>query len=53
MVRDFGGLIVINAGTLFRAHKPCVATVEFNKRWVQFHDFEDGVLVPHCQRVRF
>jgi putative phosphoesterase len=53
MVRDFGGLIVINAGTLFRIRQPCVATADFGERWVQSHDFEDGVLVPHCQCVRF
>lgn len=53
MVRDFGGLVVINAGTLFRIQQPCVATADFNQRWVQFHAFEDGVLVPHCQQIRF
>ena len=53
MVRDFGGLVVINSGTLLRAHKPCVATADLSERRVQFHDFEDGVLVPYCQRVGF
>lgn len=53
MVRDFGGLVVINAGTLFRVGQPCVATADFGERWLQFHDFEEDVLIPYCERIEF
>ncbi len=53
MVRDFGSLIVINTGTLFRPHEPCFATVDFGERWVQFHDFEAGALIPFCRKTVF
>jgi len=53
MVRAFDELLVINAGTLFRAHEPCCATVDFAKCFVQFHDFEDEIFVPNCERLEW
>lgn len=38
MVKDFGGVTVINAGTLFREHEPCFAHIDFARRLVSFYD---------------
>ncbi len=37
MVRDFGGLTVVNVGTLLRAHDPCFALFAFDERKVSFY----------------
>ena len=49
----FGSLVVINAGTLFRQHEPRFAIVDFVRKFVQFHDFEDGELIPFCREIAF
>lgn len=40
MVRDFGGVTVINAGTLLRGHAPCFALLNFKSRTVVFYDID-------------
>lgn len=39
MVRSFGPVTIINAGTLFADHLPCFAIVDFSTRAVQFTNF--------------
>lgn len=42
MVRDFGGVTVINVGTLFREHKPCFSVLDFDSGTVTFYDVSPG-----------
>lgn len=53
MVRRIGKLTAINAGTLLLSQHPRIATVDFEHGFVQFHDFENGALIPNCKRVDF
>lgn len=46
MVRRFGQLTVINAGTLFRANDPCFAVVDFAAGQAQFFDVAAGRIAP-------
>jgi predicted phosphodiesterase len=47
MVRTFDGLTLINAGTLYREHAPCVALIDFARGEVLFHDVhEDRISDP-------
>lgn len=38
LVRSFGEMTIINAGTLYRKHKPCFGVVDFEARHVQFYE---------------
>ncbi len=38
MVRHFGRLTIINAGTLFRGHSPCVAILDFEELTTMFFE---------------
>lgn len=40
MVRDFGGVTVINTGTLRRDHDSCFAILDFGARIVTFYDID-------------
>jgi putative phosphoesterase len=42
MVRDFGGLTVINAGTLLGPHDPCIALCNFSEASVRFYSITPG-----------
>jgi predicted phosphodiesterase len=42
MVKDFGGVTVINVGTLFREHEPCFTSVDFVQREVSFYQIGSG-----------
>jgi putative phosphoesterase len=42
MVRDLGGLTVINVGTIFRDHEPCFAIVDFEGGQVNFYEIPRG-----------
>ena len=42
MVRQFAGLIVINAGTLFREHDPCFLTLDFDARLATYREPKKG-----------
>lgn len=53
MVRRMENLTAINAGTLLPLQHPRVATVDFERGCVQFHDFENGALIPNCKRIDF
>jgi predicted phosphodiesterase len=44
MVRHFGGLAVINAGTLFRENDPCFAVIDIAAGRVEFFDVGAGVI---------
>jgi predicted phosphodiesterase len=46
MVRCFGRLTIINAGTLFRENKPCFAVIDFEAGRVEFFDLAAGGIVP-------
>ncbi len=51
MVRRFGSLTAINAGTLLETQHPRVATLDFVESCMQFHDFAKGELIPNYKRV--
>jgi putative phosphoesterase len=51
MVRRFGHLAVVNAGTIHRAYRPCVAIVDFSGREVLFHDIGDDLRVGEAERL--
>ena len=38
LVRSFEDLTIINAGTLYRKHRPCVCVADFVVGQVQFYD---------------
>jgi putative phosphoesterase len=46
MVRDLGGLTVINVGTIFRDHEPCFAIVDFEVGQVNFYE------IPTASEIR-
>ena len=46
MVRRFGRLTIINAGTLFRENDPCFAVVDFEAGRVDFFDLAAGRIAP-------
>jgi predicted phosphodiesterase len=50
MVRDFGGVTVINVGTLFRDHEPCFAVVDFERGQVEFFDIPNGGEIRRAAR---
>jgi putative phosphoesterase len=45
MVRQFEHLSIINAGTLYYAHDPCIAITDFRAKQVRFYDFREYDLV--------
>ena len=42
MVRAFGALVVINAGTLSRTHDPCCAVLDLDRAEVELLDVTDA-----------
>jgi predicted phosphodiesterase len=42
MVRHFGNLTIINAGTLHEGHEPCVSIADFADNTVSFHNIING-----------
>jgi predicted phosphodiesterase len=44
MVRKFGPITAINAGTLKRDHQPCVLLLDFGKNCASYFDFVEGAL---------
>ena len=48
LVRSFGELTIINAGTLFRKHRPCFCLADFGGGIVQYYD-----LVTDLEQGRF
>ncbi len=44
MVRTIGGVTIINAGTLFQDHEPCLALVDFAQGLVRFHAVSKGAV---------
>jgi putative phosphoesterase len=47
MVRNVGGMVFVNAGTLLTEAEPCFALLDFGKRKVQFHELlPDGGSKP-------
>lgn len=50
MVRDFGGVTVINAGTLFREHEPCFTWVNFGESAVVFYEICDAGVITEASR---
>lgn len=38
MVKTFGHVVIINAGTLYREHQPCFAILDFPKNELTFYD---------------
>jgi hypothetical protein len=52
-VRDFGGLTVINAGTLYRNHKPRVLLVDFASGEVEVYSFDEYELNPDSRKLTF
>jgi putative phosphoesterase len=53
MVRRFEHLTVINAGTLYDGHSPCIAIADFNAGYVQFYDFQGNVLASGGDPIKF
>jgi putative phosphoesterase len=53
MVRTFGGLTIINAGTLYREHEPCVLVADLASRTVWFHDVAGDGKVTGSRAVSF
>jgi predicted phosphodiesterase len=53
MVRNFDGLTVINAGTLYRDHKPRVLLVDFACGEVHIYSFDGYELDPDCRKLMF
>jgi putative phosphoesterase len=52
MVRRFENLTVINAGTLYAKHEPCIAIANFRTGFVQFYDFQEKSLVRSGEPIR-
>jgi putative phosphoesterase len=53
MVRRFDHLTVINAGTLYNSHEPCITIANFEAGAVQFYDFQDKMLVSSGEPIHF
>ena len=52
MVRDFGGLTLINAGTLRHDQEPCFLEADFEQLWVDVRSFDyRGQLRALVERV--
>jgi putative phosphoesterase len=45
MVRELGGIIFVNAGTLFRQHLPCVMLLDFEANAARYFDWKSDKLV--------
>ena len=52
MVRKFEHLSIINGGTLYHAHDPCVAIADFRSRQVQFYDLQEFDLIQSGEPKR-
>jgi putative phosphoesterase len=46
MVRKFEFVTIINAGTLFHRHNPCILITDFEKKYALFHNIENNKLIP-------
>lgn len=51
MVRHFGNLTIINAGTLKRQDEPGFLVIDFVKRFVQFYKFSEDSAIEESERV--
>jgi predicted phosphodiesterase len=51
MVRSFGRLTIINAGTLFREHQPCFLIADFENEFVQYYEFGSKVQVSDAELI--
>lgn len=52
MVRNFGKLTIINAGTLKRGDEPGFLLIDFVQQFVQFYKFCEGFMIEDAERVR-
>jgi predicted phosphodiesterase len=48
MVRHLGGLTIINAGTLRRGDRPCLAVVDFEQGFAELWQFDAGQMEPRA-----
>jgi predicted phosphodiesterase len=54
MVKQIGGKTIINAGTLFRDHSPCICFIDFENRQVEFNNIRDNAVDECCiEKIRF
>jgi predicted phosphodiesterase len=51
MVKCVRGKTIINAGTLFRDHSPCVSIIDFEKRVVTFYPVADSKIAAYRVEV--
>lgn len=51
MVRTFGALTFVNAGTLARDSSPCFVVVDFETRCVQFYDLDGDACIHEAERL--
>lgn len=52
MVRQFKHLTVINVGTLYDAHEPCLAIADFRAGCIQFYDFQKDYFVQSGEPIK-
>lgn len=50
MVRQLGGLTIINVGTLFREHAPCFAIIDFEVGQADFFDAPNSGVITRADR---
>ncbi len=54
MVKKVGRKTIINAGTLFRDHSPCVCFIDFENRQVEFNNIINNKVNDYCtEYVKF
>lgn len=51
MVRNFGKLTIINAGTLKREHEPGFLLIDFVQQFVQFFKFFEDFMIEDAEKV--
>lgn len=51
MVRRFGALTFVNAGTLAPDISPCFVVVDLEARLVQFYDLDDDARIREAERI--
>ena len=50
LVRTFGEMTIINAGTLYRKHKPCFCIADFENSFVQYFDVDGEGRIETAER---
>ncbi len=50
MVKDFGGVTIINVGTLFGEHEPCFAIIDLENAEVVFYDVDEVSAIREASR---